>query len=1279
MVTNGNPAPTSFEDNGGVFTNVSAGSYDIYVIDGNGCTALEAAFVVHPVLDANASLTKLLDCTVSPDATINIEILDGSGNYEYSITNTAGAPPVAQTNVPSTDFNYTAPLAGDYTITIYDTNTPSTAACDRVFVINVPDRIEPVIDPSISTTNSTCIGNNDGTITISTSNGAAAPYTFEITSFDGTPVNIAPTSTTGNSATFTALAPTTTTAGYVITVTGDTATNNCSVDSSSIIISEPTAITVPNPTVVEFGCSSGGNNPNNASITVNDIAPFVQGGSGTFIRYEFIEEDDPNTAPVEAPVVVQSGTNTTFIETDFAGGVYTINVYDDNDCVGTTTATIVPFDELLSAAITVDDPISCTNGGEDISIDATSAITNFGANPANYEFRQLPSGTFSATNTFNDLATGSYIFEVRNIATGCSVTLNHTIEEPNTFDIAVQKLSDAVCFGDDGSIQITFTDASYTGNYNWEILNADGSATTRTDDNGAFTGNGTTASIPVAAGNYIVRVVQSNFPECMQERFVTVTTPSAPITLSPIDTTGVGCSNDQGSATISPLGGEGPFNIVLTNITTAISTSAAQVNSRVFENLTAGQYSVAITDNLGCTRSFNMAFELLLPDAISGTISATDLVCQGDVDASVSISLDPRNVSSNYRYILNEYSDSSATTLLSSSASQMSGTFQNLGAGFYSISVLDDTNCTFESTVIEIVDPVETNSLLTTSAALSCDNDASLELTASGGTAPYMWSSDGVNFNSMNETNGPNTHLFQNVSAGTYQYFVRDNFNCVSVVSNEITLNPIETLTLELDTTGATINCNGERTALIQASADGGLGDYQYGLFSDAALSSEIRPYQSSGTFSDLPQGTYYVSVLSEDCELVSSEIRIEEPTPLTVVSDIADISCNGANDGSVRIDVQGGSGEYQYAISPNLNQFREENSFTNLAPGNYQAIAQDSNGCFELVEFTITEPEELETTYTSTPEICAGDEDGTITLSVTGGTAPYSTSIDSNNDSDFEEGRFSYNSLASGTYVLFVRDAMGCTTNEIIEIEAGANLNVTSEVIYECSGDTPSNRLELTFEDPSVMTDVLYGLDTEDASRMVLEPDFDNLSPGPHFVTIAHANGCVNRVDFEVLEFTPLQITAEQQDINEITALASGGREGYTYFFNDVDNGDNNKFLITRTDTYTVRVVDENGCESITSIFLEFIDIEIPTFFTPDGDGNNDVWLPRNIEQFPNIFIKVYDRYGRQVYVLPDNKEGWDGLYNDFDLPTGDYWYLIKLNGEDDQREFIGHFTLYR
>jgi len=623
---------------------------------------------------------------------------------------------------------------------------------------------------------------------------------------------------------------------------------------------------------------------------------------------------------------------------------------------------------------------------------------------------------------------------------------------------------------------------------------------------------------------------------------------------------------------------------------------------------------------------------------------------------------------------LNSYNDLTGSTLLQSTTSKTAPNFTDLGSGFYSISVLDDMNCSFESSIVEIIDPTEISGQLLTTVSLGCQTNAEIQLTATGGTGPYSWSIDGITFNAMNDT-----HVFQNVTAGTYQYFVQDSYNCISALTNEITINAVEDLTLDIDTSAAMVNCNGESTALIAATADGGLGDYQYGLFSDAALTNEIRPYTSSGTFADLPQGTYYVSVQSKDCQLTSQMIPINEPAALEVIHTKADISCNGGDDGSVVIDVTGGSGNYQFAISPNLNQFDDGNTFEDLAAGNYSVIAQDSNGCFELIEFEIIEPEALTIDLSASPEICAGDEDGSITINLTGGTAPYRTAINSNSDEDFVAGRLTFENLAAGDHLIFVRDANGCMINDVITVEAGANINAIVEVIYECASDTPENRLAITLEDASVVADILYGLNTDDPANMVMEPNFENVVPGAHFITIAHANGCINTIDFEVEAFEPLQLSLEQNNLNEITAIATGGKEGYTFYFNDENNGEDNTFYIRRTDTYTVRVVDENGCESVGTIFMEFIDIEIPNFFTPDGDGANDFWIPKNIAQFPDIFIKIYDRYGREVYQIRDDAQGWDGLYQDTDLPSGDYWYIIKLNGEEDEREFVGHFTLYR
>ena len=248
-----------------------------------------------------------------------------------------------------------------------------------------------------------------------------------------------------------------------------------------------------------------------------------------------------------------------------------------------------------------------------------------------------------------------------------------------------------------------------------------------------------------------------------------------------------------------------------------------------------------------------------------------------------------------------------------------------------------------------------------------------------------------------------------------------------------------------------------------------------------------------------------------------------------------------------------------------------------------------------------------------------------------------------------------------------------------MVTIEPGVNLNAHVETVYGCNGNTPNNYVNIAMDDEGLQDQVLFGLDTMNPMEMQLNPFFRDVDPGTHYISISHENGCITTHTFEVEHFEPLQLTVTQTNINEITAAVSGGRENYTIYFGDVNNGSDNVYHITETDTYLVTVVDENGCEATASIYMEFIDIEIPNFFTPNGDGKNDTWKPKNIEVYPNIYINIYDRYGRTVYTFEDNEDGWDGIYQESDLPSGDYWYIIKMNGESDTREFVGHFTLYR
>jgi gliding motility-associated-like protein len=895
-----------------------------------------------------------------------------------------------------------------------------------------------------------------------------------------------------------------------------------------------------------------------------------------------------------------------------------------------------------------------------------------------------PNGTevptaLNTTTEFNLTSVGSYTFRVTDTATGCYVdTLPYEIAPFDFIEVTAVAVDPVICFGDgNGSLEINIT--GYTGTYDYQVFDSADNPVgpvVSTD-----TSVGTRLISGLSGGNYYVRVTETAIPFCNDDtNIVTILSPDMPLTELTTVLAEVECTNDQGEIRVNPSGGYAPYDITLTNTSTGeVFDTQIDVSAAVFAGLDAGDYSVEVVDAGGCAILNNYPNLLVMPIPVTANAIPlnTALTCYGDTTGTVSAD-NVINGSGSYEYQLNYY-DASGANIVFTSGRQTSPDFTNLGAGIYSITVSDGWNCGLVTNQVTITEPTLIEATLIRTDPLTCATGVEFELSAIGGSGTYEYSLDNITFSPMTSNPMPLPET-GTLGAGQHQYYVRDlGGACTSVASNEITENAIMPLTLTIDSSAAIINCNGEATAIIYASAEGGLGNYQYELYTDAALTlaSRIAGPQSSGDFTGLSAGTYYVNVTSEDCTAPAEEVVIIQPEPLTYTEDVVNVSCFGNDNGSITVTLSGGSGGYQYSISPNLNQFDTVNTFTDLAPGDYTVIAQDMNGCFELLEYTIVQPGMLQLTATSTPEICVGEENGTITASITGGTAPYSTSL--NDKSDYVQDRVNFTDLAAGSYLLFVMDAQGCETNTIIEVAPGVNIAAAAEVVYECVADLPTNYLNVVMEDPSVLDSVMFALDSTDPADMQLTSAFSDMSPGMHTLTIAHANGCINTVDFEVLGFEPLALELQNNSINEITAIATGGKEEYTFYFNDVNNGTDNTYMINRTGTYMVRVVDENGCEVVASIAMEFIDIEIPNFFTPNGDGENDLWLPENIEGWPEILIKIYDRYGRVVEDNVVSKNGWDGTYREAELPTGDYWYVIKLNGENDDREFVGHFTLYR
>ena len=873
-------------------------------------------------------------------------------------------------------------------------------------------------------------------------------------------------------------------------------------------------------------------------------------------------------------------------------------------------------------------------------------------------------------NEYSGLPSGSYTVTITDALTLCTMDATIFVPAPSA-PIVTTTSTPITCLSDNnGTIDINVT--GYSGTYNYEIFNSLGASVT--------TGSGNTSVNPqsvtgLLADSYSVVVTETAIPFCSSTSNVIIGSPSEALMLVATETSNVTCDNDKGTIIATANGGWGDYQYELTGATTV-----AYSANGTFTGLAAGNYTVNVLDAGGCIASDNVT--LILPSIIDGTImaSTSTLSCFGDTNASITANVISGGQGSNYTYTLNQVSPTA-----SSSGPQTSPIFNELGAGTYNVTIADGYNCDVTTTNVTILEPTPIEATLVKAISQTCFATTTLTLSATGGTGTYTYS-DSPSFTTALGSFTSSTTM--TVSTGTYAYYVRDANGCISTVSNEIKIDPLPPLTIDIDKTNATINCAGDNSGVIAAEAQGGLGSYIYVLQDSTGTDITPAPIQiTPGVFTDLPVGTYRVSVSSGlDCEEVSEQITITEPAqPIMANPSVNDVTCSGGDDGFMEITASGGTGIIKYAISPQLNQFFESPIFNDLMAGTYQAIAQDELGCFVTFDFTIKEPTPVILTIvpnSMVPEICSGDLDGAFSIDVSGGTMPYSVSLD-DISGPYETGAsaqttFDFDNLNGGDHIVYVRDSEGCESEWNITFPGSVLLDPQVEVDFGCVDNLSTNMVTVTL-DPSItdMSQIDYSLNNGPFQTSNI---FTNVTPGlGHSITVRHTNGCEKTtLSFDVNDIEPLEIALDDGGFNEIIAMTSGGTQPYEYTLNGESYGEKNSFIIYESGDYTVTVTDANGCVASATRYFEYINVCIPNYFTPNGDGTEDEWGPDCASQYRELTFDIFDRYGRKLATLDvDNK--WDGTYRGAELPTGDYWYVVKLNDPRDNRDFVGHFTLYR
>lgn len=182
----------------------------------------------------------------------------------------------------------------------------------------------------------------------------------------------------------------------------------------------------------------------------------------------------------------------------------------------------------------------------------------------------------------------------------------------------------------------------------------------------------------------------------------------------------------------------------------------------------------------------------------------------------------------------------------------------------------------------------------------------------------------------------------------------------------------------------------------------------------------------------------------------------------------------------------------------------------------------------------------------------------------------------------------------------------------------------------------------------------------------------------GTYTVKVTNSLGCytlrtINVTASNIAVINSIEVT-DLVNVNSITVFASGQGD-YVYSIDSVSFQESNIFSNLLPGVYTVYVKDKNGCGIATD---EVSVLGIPNYFTPNNDGFNDYWNIKGVSSnfYQNASIHIFDRFGKLLKQISPLGQGWDGKYNNQNVPSEDYWYVIKLQ---DDRILKGHFTLKR
>ena len=582
----------------------------------------------------------------------------------------------------------------------------------------------------------------------------------------------------------------------------------------------------------------------------------------------------------------------------------------------------------------------------------------------------------------------------------------------------------------------------------------------------------------------------------------------------------VSCNgNCNGVATISASGGQAPYTYNWSNG----ATGPFQLN------LCKGDYMITVNDAQGCTT--DSVFSINEPDVMEISHTSQDVVCAGRSDGTVTTTIFGGTAPYSYLW------DNGTTT------QNLSG----VASGIYTLTATDANGCT----AFDIADVQEPDSILISSVVSgpSCAgmNDATIEISVSGGVLPYtyLWN------------NVIPTEDLSGLPPGTYNLTVTDATGCEESASFEIS----DPEYLMLNVNPVYPACNGEANGSVEVEVSGGTSPYTY-TWSNGANTPIID---------NLLAGNYALTVRDfNECEIATTaELLNPEQMELNLIA--TNPACEGVCNGAIAAEVIGGTAPYSYAWSNGA----AEGSLVDLCAGNYELTVTDANGCVISASQELSWASVLTGAMSVSDITCAGMCNGYAIVMGAGGDGSFTYDW-----SDGQTGSFRSN-LCEDLYDVTIKDGQGCEFELSDSIRAPKPILIQGDVSdATCKGEANGS---ISIIVSGGTPEYSYLWNSGQTSQNITD-----VSAGNFNVNVRDAYGCFASANFMLSEpVDEVSAIATVTDVNcygeatgAISLTVSGGMEPYQFVWsNGIDTRDLADLL---AGSYQVNITDATGCSFV-------------------------------------------------------------------------------------------------